>query len=81
MEIFIPTILIEYQDIIDTMVDKMIKECPSCFDDYFLVDELNDEINIKAFKKDGVDKICKKYKITPRDYCMAAMTLQNTEND
>ena len=78
-EIFVPSFLNNDIDIkiINQQIDKMMEACPECENDYFLVDLLGDELNIKAFNKIEVDKSCKKYNFTPREFCMEQMRQQN----
>jgi len=75
-QIFIPTLLMDSIDEIESAIDQMELLDPNCIGDYFLVDQLREEIVIKSFKKNEVDMICSKHNITPRDYCMAVMRKQ-----
>ena len=75
-QVFIPTTLAGDVQV-GEMIDEMMAEAPECKDDYFLVDDFGDEINIKAFDGVGVDAYCKAHGITPRDYCMEMMRQQN----
>jgi len=79
--IFVPTILNNKKDlkVIEQMISKMVKKCPECENDYFLVDELSNEINVKAFNGVLVDRICNEINITPYEFCMMKMRDQNPE--
>ena len=76
-KIFVPSILLNDIDTIEDVLAEMYADHPESRDDYILVDKINEEIVIKALKKNVVDEICKKIGCTPFDICMDVMVKQN----
>ncbi len=77
-KIYIPHYFTEQQlKIAEELYEDIIHKIPESENDYFLVDELGDDINIKAFKGDELDNFCKENNITPTEYLMQVMYNQN----
>lgn len=79
-KILIPNTL-SIEEINDALrvINKSIEEGKIREEDYILVDTLNGEINIKAFKGDIFEDLVKKLKISPRELLMIYMRDQNNE--
>jgi len=68
----------DYLEIMDE-ISSMKEEHPECKDDFFLVDEIDGELNIKTFIPETLTDLCIKMKKTQREVIMAIMRMQNTE--
>ena len=63
------------------LIDKEKKTKPEYSDAYILVDEVGGEMIVQAFNRKKVLELCKRSGITPQDFIMSLMTIQNQKKN